>query len=160
MKSFKEMFFEANTANDGLNPEEYIYNFQNKWIICSGHGKAQKELTKRIVPNKKKNELFKKAIKYIQKKGKENKTYIFLMIKSEIGMTIEYRKDKEKKVEGLHLIIITWYGYLKNLDPPKTIDTFYKKFDLDILVKLEQIGINKDNVIFVELEENDENNEY
>lgn len=153
-------FFESKAVDKGLNPEEYIYNFQDKWIICSGHGKAQKELDKRIVPNKKKNELFKKAIKWIIINGKKGKKYIFLMKKSEIGMAIDYRKDEKNKVEGLHLIMITWYGYLKKLKPPKTIDTFFKKFETDILAKLEQFGINENNIVFVEFEDEDENIRY
>lgn len=148
MIGFLRFFTEQNLK---LDPKNYIYSYNDTYIIRTSHGKDQYNDISRAVPKKKKKELFKKAIKYCQKAGKKNQNYVFFVKSTSVGMVVEYREDRKNKVDGNHLIMITWLGNISHKPISKTIHSFKLKFKNDIRVILEQLEIDLTDNEIVEL---------
>lgn len=149
MIDFKELF--EGSIDSKLDKKNYIYNYQDKYIIRTNHTKDRFDDSNRAVTKKKKLQLFKKAIKYCQIEGRGGQVYVFFVKLTNVGMVIDYREDKKGKVEGNNLIMVTWIGDVTQLPISKTMLTFKLKYKNDIRKILEQIGADLKNVKFVEL---------
>jgi hypothetical protein len=87
--------------------KEYLFLYRDKWIVDTFH---KLERSHQRSSTKDNEDLFKKAIDWLLNKNKPAAKFLFVSKSSKLGMVVDYRPDKKKKVKGNHLIIITWLG--------------------------------------------------
>lgn len=117
-----------------LNPSEYIYYNDGKWVIDTFHRLDRfKQRSSGITGL---YDLFNDIIKYLSKKGKRNFEYLFLKKSTNQGIVVTYRPDKKKKVKGDQVVLITFFGNVEK-EFGKTIDEMKAKNPKDIRVVLE-----------------------
>lgn len=143
MKSFKEYLIENDTEilRSTLNlGKEYTFLYKDTWVIDTFH---KLDRVEKRGSNKGQTNLFKKAIDWLLK-TKKSKEYLFVSKSSRLGMVVDYRKDKMKKVKGNHLIIITWLGDVTKKLKKSPDEVFAKKGTEKVL--LEDLGIDSNNI--------------
>ncbi len=152
MKSFKEYIEEAKYQYDGkiLGPE-FNYFYKDTFVIDTFH-KLDRVKDRGAIEKSK--DLFRKAIDHLSKFGKKDKQYLFVSNSTNLGMVVDYRMDRKKVVDDrLSVVIITWLGDVTKPPIRKTPEqVFAKKGTLKVLVESMDLGLDFDDIIFVELD--------
>lgn len=152
MKNFIDLLLEEETEDEirkrmKLDPKEYNFYYKGKWIIDTLH-KLERESQR----GKESTDLFKKAIDWLIDNKKGSKEYLFVSKSTRYGMVIDYRKDKNGRVPGNNLVVVTWLGDTRKppISKPNVKDIFVKKGTDKVIV--ECIDFNLTFNEFVELE--------
>lgn len=142
MKSFKEFLYNSDTEYlqnfFGLNPDEYIFQHAGIWVIDTNHTLQRSK--DRPTGQDKLQILLIQIIEWLKSKGRQSLKYLFLKKSTKQGVIVDYRPDKNGKVKGNQVILVTWLGNVeKSLKKP--IDQVVTKDQKDVKVILERVLI-------------------
>lgn len=119
--------------------KEYLMYYKGKWIIDTDH---KLERTAQRGSASQQEDFFKKAIDWIVDKKKGPADYLFVSKSSKLAAVLSHRKDRNNRVKGNILSVVTWLGDVTGppLNKNSIKDVFAKKDTIKVI--LESLNIN------------------